>query len=240
MIAKSYRLLRVIVNTAVVEDELIRSNLCKIKGAGVERPTERPALGITEVYEPVELVSDRWRTLALLTAFAALRGGEVTALTRRTLISRSGRCASDDSSSQCRAESRSARRSHAPASGSFPSQRASAGASTSSGHVLGTCQVWLGLPQGARQAVLAGQLQQGSFLGHLHDLRHAGSRMGHDSTAAAGEPDPIAVTWMAASPPRPRVDTCSQPLTGLGRAAAGGTNSAVINPRRPSPDRDLD
>jgi hypothetical protein len=42
MIAKSYRLLPAILNTAVTEDELIIVNPCRIKGAGEERATERP------------------------------------------------------------------------------------------------------------------------------------------------------------------------------------------------------
>ena len=40
MVAKSYRLLRAILNTAVTEDELIIVNPCRIKGAGEERATD--------------------------------------------------------------------------------------------------------------------------------------------------------------------------------------------------------
>ena len=58
MVAKSYRLLRAILNTAVTEDELIIVNPCRIKGAGEERATERPVLTL-----------------------ASLRWGEITALT---------------------------------------------------------------------------------------------------------------------------------------------------------------
>jgi hypothetical protein len=39
MVAKSYRLLRAILNTAVTEDELIIVNPCRIEGAGEERAT---------------------------------------------------------------------------------------------------------------------------------------------------------------------------------------------------------
>jgi hypothetical protein len=42
MVAKSYRLLRAILNRAVTEDELIIVSPCRIKGAGEERATERP------------------------------------------------------------------------------------------------------------------------------------------------------------------------------------------------------
>ena len=43
MVAKSYRLLRAILNTAVQEDELIAVNPCRIKGAGEERATSGPS-----------------------------------------------------------------------------------------------------------------------------------------------------------------------------------------------------
>ena len=82
VIAKSYRLLRAILNTAVVEDELIVANPCKIKGAGEERADERPALSVVQAFELVEMVPDRWRAFMLLMTFASLRWGEITALTR--------------------------------------------------------------------------------------------------------------------------------------------------------------
>jgi hypothetical protein len=44
MVAKEYRLLRAILNTAV---KLIIVNLCRIKGASEERATERPVLTST-------------------------------------------------------------------------------------------------------------------------------------------------------------------------------------------------
>ena len=40
-VSKAYRLLRAVLNTAT-DDELIRRNPCRIKGAGVEHPAERP------------------------------------------------------------------------------------------------------------------------------------------------------------------------------------------------------
>jgi integrase len=83
MIAKSYRLLRAILNTAVTEDELIAVNPCKIKGAGEECPAERPALTVAQVYELVDLVPERWKAFMVLKTFASLRWGEISALTRR-------------------------------------------------------------------------------------------------------------------------------------------------------------
>ena len=47
-VSKAYRLLRAVLNTAA-DDELIRRNPCRIKGAGVEHPAERPVLSLPEV-----------------------------------------------------------------------------------------------------------------------------------------------------------------------------------------------
>src|SRR5665811_437517 len=44
MAAKAYRLLRAILNTAVDEDDLLITNPCRIKGAGLEKTEERPFL----------------------------------------------------------------------------------------------------------------------------------------------------------------------------------------------------
>jgi integrase len=79
--AKSYRLLRTILNTAV-EDGLIARNPCVITGAGVERNPERPIASIPQVYELAEAVPDRYRAMVLLACFAGLRLGEILALTR--------------------------------------------------------------------------------------------------------------------------------------------------------------
>jgi integrase len=85
MVAKSYRLLRAILNTAVTEDELITSNPCKIKGAGEEKAAERPVLSVARVFQMIELMPDRWRAFMLLRVFASLRWGEITAITRQDL-----------------------------------------------------------------------------------------------------------------------------------------------------------
>lgn len=85
MLAKSYRLLRVILNTAVTEDELIGVNPCRIRGAGEEHSAERPVLSLEQVYALVDLMPDRWRAFLLLKTFASLRWGEITALTRADL-----------------------------------------------------------------------------------------------------------------------------------------------------------
>jgi integrase len=79
--AKTYRLLRTVLGTAV-EDGLIRENPCRIDGAGVERSPERPVLTMGQVFKVAEAIGDRWQALVLLAAFAHLRWGELAALRR--------------------------------------------------------------------------------------------------------------------------------------------------------------
>jgi integrase len=82
MAAKAYRLLRAVLMTAVKEDELIRVNPCRIPGADQEKASERPVLTVAQVFALAERVPKRFRSLILLTTFACLRWGEVTALQR--------------------------------------------------------------------------------------------------------------------------------------------------------------
>lgn len=65
-------------NTAA-DDELIR-NPCRIKGAGVEHPAERPVLTLAEVLTLADSIDRRYRMLVLLAAFASLRWGELMGL----------------------------------------------------------------------------------------------------------------------------------------------------------------
>ena len=78
-VSKAYRLLRAVLNTAA-DDELIRRNPCRIKGAGVEHPEERPVLTLLEVMTLAEAIDGRYRMLVLLAVFASLRWGELGAL----------------------------------------------------------------------------------------------------------------------------------------------------------------
>jgi integrase len=78
-VAKCYRLLRTIMNTAV-EDGRIVVNPCQIKGAGIEESPERPAATVAEVYAIAEAIQPRYRALVLLGAFSGLRFGELAAL----------------------------------------------------------------------------------------------------------------------------------------------------------------
>ena len=91
-VAKVYRLFRTILDTAV-DDGLIRANPVHIKGAAVERSTERPELGWDEVGLIADAIEPRFRALVWLGASSGLRFGELTGLTRRhvDLASRSVR-----------------------------------------------------------------------------------------------------------------------------------------------------
>ena len=80
-VAKCYRLLHVILNTAVT-DELLARNPCVIKGAGQEKTPERPIASIPQVFEIADVIEARFRAMVLVGAFVGLRLGEMLALTR--------------------------------------------------------------------------------------------------------------------------------------------------------------
>jgi integrase len=82
--AKSYRLLRAILATAV-EDELISRNPCQLKGAGAESATERPIATPEQVWELSDAIDERYRPLVLLAGFVGLRLGETLGLQRRDI-----------------------------------------------------------------------------------------------------------------------------------------------------------
>ncbi|MGW0593472.1 tyrosine-type recombinase/integrase [Streptosporangium sp. NPDC002607] len=83
-VAKAYQLLKSIMGTAV-EDELIRRNPCRIKGAGMPSTPEREMIPLTKVVEIVTTVPDRYRALVLLGTFASLRWSELAGLRRTHL-----------------------------------------------------------------------------------------------------------------------------------------------------------
>jgi integrase len=83
-VAKAYRLLRAVMNTAV-DDELIRRNPCRIKGAGRESSPERTVVSVEQVYRLAGAIDGRWRALVLLAAFGGLRWGELAGLRRHRL-----------------------------------------------------------------------------------------------------------------------------------------------------------
>jgi len=79
--ARSYRLLRTIMNTAVA-DELILKNPCQVKGGGVERSPERPIATVPQVHALADAIGPRFRAAVLLAAFCSLRRGEILGLQR--------------------------------------------------------------------------------------------------------------------------------------------------------------
>lgn len=83
-VVKAYQLLRALMNTAV-DDELIRRNPCRIKGADRYDVPERPVLTVAEVFSVADSIVPRYRLLVLLAAFTTLRFGELAALRRRDI-----------------------------------------------------------------------------------------------------------------------------------------------------------
>ncbi|MFF4821236.1 tyrosine-type recombinase/integrase [Kitasatospora sp. NPDC001309] len=81
-VVKAYQMLRAIMNTAL-DDELIKRNPCRIKGADTYDVPERPVLSVAEVFAAADSITPRWRALVLITAFTTLRFGELAALRRR-------------------------------------------------------------------------------------------------------------------------------------------------------------
>jgi integrase len=72
-------LLRAILNTAV-DDGLIRSNPCRVKGADKETSPERPVLTVAQVFALADAIGPRYGSLVLLATFASLRWAELAAL----------------------------------------------------------------------------------------------------------------------------------------------------------------
>jgi integrase len=83
-VAKTYRLLRAIFNTAV-DDELVRRNPCRIPGAGSESSPERPTATLAQVFGLGDAIGPRFRAPVLLSTFTGLRWGEAMALRGRNI-----------------------------------------------------------------------------------------------------------------------------------------------------------
>ncbi|MEV4919019.1 tyrosine-type recombinase/integrase [Streptomyces tirandamycinicus] len=81
-VAKSYRLLKAILETAV-EDELIRRNPCRIRGAGKETAAERPVATVDQVDALADALGPRWRLMVYLGAYGPLRPEEQAELRRK-------------------------------------------------------------------------------------------------------------------------------------------------------------
>jgi integrase len=87
--AKAYRLLHAIFATAV-SDELVARQPCSVKGAGIERPPERPTASVEQVFALSDALGERWVALILLAAFGGLRWGELAALRRGSINMETG------------------------------------------------------------------------------------------------------------------------------------------------------
>ncbi|MGW7487171.1 tyrosine-type recombinase/integrase [Streptomyces sp. NPDC054786] len=81
-VAKSYRLLKAILETAV-DDELIRRNPCRIRGAGKESSAERQIATVDQVDALANALGPRWRLMVFLGAYGPMRPEEQAELRRK-------------------------------------------------------------------------------------------------------------------------------------------------------------
>ncbi|WP_455753021.1 tyrosine-type recombinase/integrase [Streptomyces celluloflavus] len=81
-VAKSYRLLKSILETAV-DDELIRRNPCRIKGAGKETSASGQVATVEQVDALAEAIGIRWRLMVYLAAYGPVRPEEQAELRRK-------------------------------------------------------------------------------------------------------------------------------------------------------------
>ncbi|MEW2271936.1 Site-specific recombinase XerD [Streptomyces sp. DconLS] len=81
-VAKAYRLLKAIMETAV-DDELISRNPCRIKGAGKESAAERRIATVVQVDALADAIGVRWRLMVYLGAYGPMRPEELAGLRRR-------------------------------------------------------------------------------------------------------------------------------------------------------------
>lgn len=81
-VAKAYTLLKAIFSVAL-EDGLIDSNPCRIKGAGRTKHPERPTASIDEVAALAAEVPERYCLAVIMAAMASLRSSELFGLQRK-------------------------------------------------------------------------------------------------------------------------------------------------------------
>lgn len=80
--SKAYRLLSSIMRTAVT-DGLIISSPCKVGGAGIERPDERPIATVAEIESLSMAMPEHLRLIVPLATWCQLRRGEILGLRRK-------------------------------------------------------------------------------------------------------------------------------------------------------------
>lgn len=81
-VAKSYRLLKAILETAA-DDELIRRNPCRIRGAGKEVSKSGQVATVEQVDALADAVGIRWRLMVYLGAYGPMRPEEQAELRRK-------------------------------------------------------------------------------------------------------------------------------------------------------------
>ncbi|MEU2735266.1 tyrosine-type recombinase/integrase [Streptomyces sp. NPDC007095] len=81
-VAKAYRLLKGIFETAV-DDDLVSRNPCRIKGAGKESAAERLVATVAQVDALADAIGIRWRLMVYLGAYGPMRPEELAGLRRR-------------------------------------------------------------------------------------------------------------------------------------------------------------
>ncbi|MFJ1613874.1 tyrosine-type recombinase/integrase [Streptomyces sp. NPDC088251] len=81
-VAKSYRLLKAVLETAV-DDELIRRNPCRIRGAGKEVSKSGQVASVEQVDALADAVGIRWRLMVYLGAYGPMRPEEQAELRRK-------------------------------------------------------------------------------------------------------------------------------------------------------------
>lgn len=84
-VAKVYRMLRTVLSTAV-EDGLLVSNPCRIKGAGIERSPERTIPTLDQVEAIADNLPQRFQAVPWVAVLAGLRKGEIFGLARRHVL----------------------------------------------------------------------------------------------------------------------------------------------------------
>jgi integrase len=112
------RLLRAVLNTAVNEDRLLTENPCRMRGYDKEETGERPVGPVSTVITLSEVIERRYRALVLFAAFTGLRWVGSWHCESLILILSSGLCGWPGSSLSCKMVAGwPGRRSHRPLCG---------------------------------------------------------------------------------------------------------------------------
>jgi integrase len=244
--AKAYRLLSSIMRSAVA-DEIVTRNPCQVKGAAVERSTERPVASMAEVAALAEAMPDHLRVAVLLGAWCQLRRGELLGLRRRDVdvtrgsltveLTRGPRMGGEEIIKSPKTEA--GRRTVAIPGNVLPAVERHldiyVGSEPGSPFLVGEKGRAL-LVKSLTKAWSEARVSVGRTDLRLHDLRHSGLTWAAATGASlaelmrrAGHQSPVAaLRYQHATDDRDRV------LAELGRRAGGGPTE-VTPPERPSP-----